>query len=84
MLEPQLPEGRVVVPDATRANPVTHERTAVFDYDVVERVVQSLLHVFARGRLVVADTVFVIALRSAAAAATAAAAVALVIGAVIK
>ena len=82
MLEPQLPEGRVVVPDATRANPVTHERAAVFDYDVVERVVQSLLHVLARGGLVVADAVFVIA--ESAALRSVAATDAAVVGAVIE
>ena len=82
MLVPQLPEGRVVVPDATRANPVTYERAAVFDYDVVQRVVQSLLHVLARGCLVVADAVFVIAV--SAALRSVAATDAAVIGAVIE
>ena len=66
MLVPQLPEGRVHVPDAKRTSVVADERAAFLDHDVIERVVQSLLDILARRILVVADAFIVIgaALRS--------------------
>ena len=65
MLVPQLPEGRVHVPDAERTLHVADGRAAILDNDVIERVVQSLLDIPARRILVIADSVIVIAVSAA-------------------
>ena len=82
MLVPQLPEGRVHVPDAERTLHVADGRAAILHNDVIERVVQSLLDIPARRILVIADSVIVIAV--SAALRSVAATDAAVIGAVIE
>ena len=82
MLVPQLPEGRVHVPDAKRTSVVADERAAILDHDVIERVVQSLLDILARRILVVADAVIVIVIGATLRSVTATDAV--VIGAAIE